>query len=464
MNPQVIFLPHANLQYSQLPPARRAWVVRNSYQQLFDLINEVDDYRIGFEASGVTLKIMAEACPEVLAKLKTAIHAGKIEPVASPYTHIMLSNVDSDLGLQSLRDGLDAWERHTGVRPVTGWNPECSWTDYMPDIYREAGFENLIMDADSLFLSFAEIREATGLRYDVRSHSNKNKLFLIEDYIQDKPEYLRYLTNPSVLPNGLRLIARSDMMANPMLWFLMGATEGHRDRPIELAEIDAKLTQWRDRIATSGSFIMPYAEDAEYIGTSAYFYVKQFNEARFFEAVPESVGRFQMLLDTALSQGYELTTPADAIRASETLLPGDQVYQIDNGIAWHGGTAKAWANTHFSRVLDPVCRDILTGLRTICACLGMDLSTSDEDLRAARIALTNAYVSDCRWPPLPTSPGRFNVEEAIADLNTANLSLRRAMDRHNLAGHKSLHSFELIASLILSVEAELKEYPYFGET
>ena len=36
--PKVIFLPHANIQYSQLAPERRQWVMKNCYEKLFDLI------------------------------------------------------------------------------------------------------------------------------------------------------------------------------------------------------------------------------------------------------------------------------------------------------------------------------------------------------------------------------------------------------------------------------------------
>ena len=42
-----VFLPHANIQYSQLPPERRRWVIENSYERLFDLVAE-GGYRIGF--------------------------------------------------------------------------------------------------------------------------------------------------------------------------------------------------------------------------------------------------------------------------------------------------------------------------------------------------------------------------------------------------------------------------------
>ena len=106
------------------------------------------------------------------------------------------------------------------------------------------------------------------------------------------------------------MIFRSDCMANLLLWYLMGATEGMRAEPINMGEIQAMFSKWKDRIAQTGSFIMPYAEDAEYIGSSAYFYVKQFNQARFFEAEPDSVTRFKEILDAAKEAGYELLPPA----------------------------------------------------------------------------------------------------------------------------------------------------------
>ena len=463
MDNKIVFLPHANLQYSQLHPSKRAWVVKESYEKLFDMLFNHPDYKIAFEASGITLKIMAEECPKILTKLKVAIALGKIEPVASPYTHVMMSNIDPALALKTLKDGLDAWEKYTEIRPVTGWNPECTWTNKMAEIYKEAGFNTLIMDADSLFLSFDEIRKATSLSYDVRSHSNKNKLFLIEEYIKDKPEYLRYLTNPSIAENGLKLICRSDMMANPMLWFLMGATEGHREKPVSIEEIYSMLDSWKARIEKSGTFIMPYAEDAEYIGTSAYFYVKQFNEARFFEPVPSSIERFNALLNAAIEKGYELSTPSEVVSSAKEIIQNKQLEQIDNGIAWHGGTAKAWANTPYSRIMDPVCRDLLNGIENINQYLGYSFSEEDAILKEARIYLTNAYVSDSRWPPAPTSPGRFNVQETIQDLYKTNQLLKEAMMKHNISQVKSLHSYELIDSLIRSIEDELMSMKYFGE-
>ena len=81
--PGILFMPHANLQYSQLHPSRRGWVVTESYERIFDAVLRLG-VKIAFEASGETLSIMAAERPDVLEKLRTCIREGLIEPVGSP--------------------------------------------------------------------------------------------------------------------------------------------------------------------------------------------------------------------------------------------------------------------------------------------------------------------------------------------------------------------------------------------
>lgn len=456
MKPKVIFMPHANIQYSQLKPEKRQWVMKNCYEKLFDLI-ENNDYKIAFEASGITIDEMAKQAPEVLEKLRKLVTEGKIEPVASPYIHFMLSNIPKEVCVHSLKHSLDTWEAHTGKRPKIGWNPECGWASYIPDVYKECGVEALVMDADSLMLSFDEIREATGLAFDVQGHSNKNHLFKIEEYIKDKPHFLKYITNPSVAPNGLKMIFRSDCMANLLLWYLMGATEGLRSEPINMDEIKTMLANWKERIADTGSFIMPYAEDAEYIGSSAYFYVKQFNQARFFEEEPDSVKRFQEILEAAKEAGYEFATPSEVLETSE-IIENNYVDNIENGVAWHGGTAKAWANTEHSRIMDSVCMSILVGIQAVQAKIG-----ECDELDNAMKALASAWVSDSRWPPAPTSPGRFNVRETLEDMYKANECIAAAMKKARIENKKGLYSPNLMKTQIKAIDDKLMSMTYFGE-
>ena len=462
MKTKIIFMPHANIQYSQLKPEKREWVIKNCYEKLFDLIDN-GDYKIAFEASGITIDEIAEKAPEVMAKLKRLIAEGKIEPVASPYIHFMLANIPYEVCVDSLIHSRDVWEKHTGVRPKVGWNPECGWAGYIPDAYKEAGFESLVMDADSFLLSFDEIRKATGLEYDVAGHSNKNHLFKIEEYIKDKPEFLKYITNPSVAPNGLKMIFRSDCMANLLLWYLMGATEGLRSEPIRMDEINKMLQNWQERVKNSGSFIMPYAEDAEYIGSSAYFYVKQFNQARFFEPEPKAVDRFKEILDTAAANGYEFALPSQVIAESDNIIENNYIDCIENGVAWHGGTAKAWANTDYSRIMDPVCMSILNGIKAVASKLGEDMKNLDVELNNAMKALASAWVSDSRWPPKPTSPGRFNVRESLDDMYKANEAIAKAMENGKITDKKGIYSPNLMHTQIKAIDDKLMDLKYFGE-
>ncbi len=458
---KIIFMPHANIQYSQLSPDRRYWVMKNCYEKLFDLVAG-EDYKIAFEASGITIEEMAKQAPEVLEKLKNLVAEGKVEPVSSPYIHFMLANIPKEVCLHSLKHSLDVWEKYVGKRPVIGWNPECGWASYIPDVYKEAGMEALVMDADSLMLSFDEIRQATGLQFDVAGHSNKNHLFKIEEYIKDKPDFLKFITNPSVAPNGLKMIFRSDCMANLLLWYLMGATEGLREEPINMNEIKNMLKNWQDRINQTGSFIMPYAEDAEYIGSSAYFYVKQFNQARFFEEEPNSVVRFKEILDAAKESGYEFALPSEVL-AEGNILENPYVDNIENGVAWHGGTAKAWANTEYSRIMDPVCMSILNGIKAVAQKLGQTLDTLDMDLNNAMMALASAWVSDSRWPPDPTSPGRFNVRESLDDMYKANDAIKKAMEKGGISEKRGLYSPNLMETQIKAIDKKLMDIKYFGE-
>ncbi len=457
----ILFMPHGNLQYSQLPIEKRAWVVRQSYEKIFDLCERLN-VRMAFEASGETLEIIAEEEPQVLEKLKSCIRKGIIEPVASPRTHIMLSNIDREIGLASLKEGLDTWERLTGIRPVAGWNPECSWASYIPDIYKEAGFKILIADADSYFLSTIDgIREKTGLRFDVRGHSNKNELFKIEDVIKDNEAALKTLMRPNQLKNGLNVILRSDMLCNIMLWFLMGATEGNRQTPVSIDEVKEVLAKWQKRIPKDGGFIMPYAEDAEYVGTTAYFYVKQLGQARFFEEEPKSVERFEQIIKTAQNLGYTFLTPSMAVEKYPAV-NGEGFEKIENGCAWHGGTAKAWANTPYSRILDPVCRSMFDGIKAIAENLKTDIYDNSE-LREILKRITTAYVSDARWPPAPTSPGRFNVREALDALYSANKKISEFMEKEGIAEWLGLYSPNIMQSQIEAIDDELMKMKYFEE-
>ena len=72
-------------------------------------------------------------------------------------------------------------------------------------------------------------------------------------------------------------------------------------------------------------------------------------------------------------------------------------------------------------------------------------------------------MSDARWPPAPTSPGRFNVEEALRALEEANSGMGDLMRRRGVADEHGLYSPGIMATQIAAIREELMALPYFGE-
>ena len=146
------------------------------------------------------------------------------------------------------------------------------------------------------------------------------------------------------------------------------------------------------------------------------------------------------------------------IASAATPIVNDRVDCIENGAAWHGGTSKAWANTSYSRILDPVCRSLYDGVVALRQMLG-----NVPELEEAMNAIESSYVSDSRWPPLPTSPGRFNVQETIDDLYAANDLLGKAMANGGIAEKRAVYSAPLMKTQIAAIETLLMKQDYFGE-
>ena len=81
MKPKIIFMPHANIQYSQLAPEKRQWVMKNCYEKLFEIIAD-GDYKIAFEASGITIEEMSnrrrrclQSCARLFRRAKSSLSA-----------------------------------------------------------------------------------------------------------------------------------------------------------------------------------------------------------------------------------------------------------------------------------------------------------------------------------------------------------------------------------------------------
>jgi hypothetical protein len=106
---------------------------------------------------------------------------------------------------------------------------------------------------------------------------------------------------------------------------------------------------------------------------------------------------------------------------------------------------------------------VYEGLCAVANACGVGDLRGDAGTHDVLKELTTGWVSDARWPPAPTSPGRFNVIEALDALERANAGLRALMQERGLAPRRSLYAPDLMDTQLAAVREELMALPYFGE-
>jgi hypothetical protein len=399
---------HANLNYAYLVPDQYAFVIRESYELILDTMRErFPDQRFVFEASGYTLDQIAERCPDVLAKLKAAVDAGQCEFMGSPYAHLMMSNFPEEDDVWALRFSQESYERHLGSRIESGWNPECGWQPYVPHAFKKTGFRQITLDFDAYALSTRpEVRE-------IEYNPDKHACYGLDLPWFDLPGDERTLRFPfkDVVP-GLNGFTRTDRICQPALRWLMGVYDFEAyAEPIR--KYSAPL-EGDDQ----GALIV-FAEDAEYVGTSGWFYLKYHNQPeRVFEAMSDAEEKLVFFLDWLTGEMDGTLVTFDDI--CNRLPPLQETYYCEPDLAWHRAWSTAWRETPESLAFDPQIDAIRERIHR--AEEGASADTDRDLIRRAWFHMTCAANSDGRWPPPPQVVHPFNreyVEDHLAGARRA---------------------------------------------
>jgi len=385
---------HANLNYAYLLPEKYEFVIRESYELILDTLREkFPDMKFVLEGSGFTVDTIAETCPDVMAKLRAAVESGQCEFMGSPYAHLMMSNFPEEDDIWALRFSQEAYERHLGRRIESGWNPECGWQQYVPHAFQKTGFKQITLDFDAYALSTRD--EVRKIEYNPDKHAC---------YGLDLPWYElsgddRALRFPfsDVVP-GLNGFARTDRICQPALRWLMG-----------LYEFDAYAEPIRKHSAEiegdeQGALVI-FAEDAEYIGTSGWFYLKYYSQPdRVFERMPDAEEKLCFFLNWLRDEMDGRLVTFDHI--CNDLPPLEGKYYCEDDLAWHRAWSTAWRETPESLHFDPQ----IDKLRDRVHKAEQDAKSDDDrqKIRRAWFHLTCAANSDGRWPPPPEKVHPFN--------------------------------------------------------
>ncbi len=402
---------HANLNYAYLLPEKYETVVRSCYETIIDTFRAVaPEGKYVFEASGFTIDTMAEECPDVVAKLRDAVERGQCEFMGSPYAHPIMANIPEEDGRWACEFAMRAYERHLGFRPESAWNPECTWRQYVPRAFRDVGFKYLTLDFESYMCS-TDKEYAWTERNRCRDMQWGGNLPRCEVDPDCRPLHHPFR---DVVP-GLHGFCRTNrVIGNYIRYF--------RDQ-IPLAEYLDGVRRWQGTDESGATVVI--AEDAEYTGTTAYYFVKYHEDySRSFNADHRGREKLERLVQGLTGMG-QLITFKEACELEPVRVP----FFVEDGSAWHRTYADAWAGTPEARRWRP----ILDGLRMDYKRNVQPLAESQEELRPLAekfwFHLTNSFNSDGRWPPPPKITCRFNREWVEDQIEKARAALAELKER-----------------------------------
>jgi hypothetical protein len=138
---------HLNLAFSSIEEERRDAVIANCYWPLLKLAQRVGP--LGLEVSGYTLEEIAARDPAWIEAARAAIASGRIELIGCGYGQMIGPLVPARVTAENLRLGMETYARLLGTHPRIALVNEQAYAGGLVGLYRDAGFEALIMDFDN---------------------------------------------------------------------------------------------------------------------------------------------------------------------------------------------------------------------------------------------------------------------------------------------------------------------------
>ena len=135
---------HCNLAFSMIPREHFPTVVKRCYSPLLDLAEK--GFPIAIEMTAWTLKEVNAIDPSFLERLRSLWKAGKCEFIGSGYSQAIFPLIPTDVNRWNLEIGNRYYQDLLGRRPRTALVNEQTYSRGLVDLYREAGYDAIIMD------------------------------------------------------------------------------------------------------------------------------------------------------------------------------------------------------------------------------------------------------------------------------------------------------------------------------
>lgn len=139
---------HANLKFSSIPEDEYSLVLDRCYWPALDLLKDYD-IRLGLEFPASTLEIINNIDSGFIDALKKYWGKSKCEVIGSGYSQTIFPLIPAKANLMNLLQGNEIYKNILGRKPVTAYVNEQVYSSGLVELYKRAGYENLIMDWDN---------------------------------------------------------------------------------------------------------------------------------------------------------------------------------------------------------------------------------------------------------------------------------------------------------------------------
>ena len=141
---------HLNLMYSSIEEEERPEVLEKCYWPLLRLARK-HNLPFGIEATGYTLKAIANVDPEWIEELRALVTEGICEFVGSGYSQIIGPLVPGEVNRANLRIGNDVYEELLGLLPRIALVNEQAYSAGLIRHYLDAEYQAVVMEWDNPF-------------------------------------------------------------------------------------------------------------------------------------------------------------------------------------------------------------------------------------------------------------------------------------------------------------------------
>lgn len=136
---------HLNLMFSSIEEDQRPQIVERCYWPLLRLARK-HGLPLGIEAPVNTLEFIQSIDPNWIIELCDLIHHGPCEFIGSGYAQLIGPLVPAAVNHANLRLGMQAYQSILGLQPRVALVNEQAYSAGLVPLYREAGYEALIME------------------------------------------------------------------------------------------------------------------------------------------------------------------------------------------------------------------------------------------------------------------------------------------------------------------------------